>query len=122
MKKTLLTLGIAGLIAGFSSSAFADVSGLTVRFGGGCLSSNTTGTCVLKVTADGTDLDSETVQVYSSADSNTAVSRVSRRLYGLDSSGRVTIRTSNVAGGCFQVRTGPNGNDKPDVKSRTKCE
>ncbi len=113
------TLFVAAALAGV---AHADVDGLTIRFGGGCLTDNTTGNCTIKVTATGTDLDTESVRLYTAADSTSALKLISSRTHALSSSGTALFRIKNVPGGCFQVRTGPNGNSKPDAKSRTKCE
>lgn len=120
MKKMILVAAVAafGVLA---QGASADVSGLTSRFGGGCNKGNTTGTCTVKVSASGTDLSSETVQLYVGKDAKSLKS-ISNRTTPLSTSGSAILRAKNVAGGCFQARTGPNGNDKPDASSRVICE
>jgi hypothetical protein len=122
MKQTYLKIGIALLLAAtLNSNAFADVDRLAIRFGGGCQSDNTNGSCTIRVTASGTDLDSETVQLYTAAKPGDPLKRFSPRLRALDQNGRASFRVKNVAGRCYQARTGPNGNDKPDRRSRTIC-
>lgn len=120
--KKFSVLCIAGLIALAASSAQADVSGLTLKFGGGCLESNTTGSCTLKVYASGTDLGAEGVQVRTAATQKGPFKTISKTVHSLSSSGYATIRVKNNAGGCYEVVTGPNGNDKPDTTSNKKCE
>ena len=122
MKKLAIIAAIVGFMAIGQQNASADASGITIRFGGGCNAANTTGTCIIKVAVSGTELDSETVQLYTAAKSGDALKRVSSRLKGVSASGQASFRVRNVAGGCYQVRTGPNGDDKPDTKSRTLCE
>ena len=118
--KKIVAVAVTALLA-FATSASADVSAIKLRFGGGCTSSNTNGICILKASASGTDLGSETVRVYTGADQK-SLKLVSKRTHALSSSGGVVIRATNNPGGCFQVKTGPNGNDKPDVSSNKVCE
>jgi hypothetical protein len=105
-----------------SVAAHADVSGVTVHFGGGCLKSNTTGGCVLKPRFSGFDLATETALLYTCASSRGNCRRYSSRLHPVSDAGEVSMRIKNIPDGCFQVRTGPNGNDKPDVRSKILCE
>lgn len=102
--------------------AIADVSGIAMRFGGGCTKSNTTGSCVLKPRFSGFDLEAETAILYTCASSRGSCKKYSARLHPVSEAGEVYMRIKNIPGGCFQVRTGPNGNDKPDVKSNILCE
>jgi hypothetical protein len=105
-----------------SATANADVSGITVRFGGGCVKTNTSGSCVLKPRFSGFDLDTETAVLYTCSTSRGGCRKYSSRLHPVSVAGEVSMRIKNIPGGCFQVRTGPNGNDKPDVRSRIQCE
>ena len=119
-----LTRGILilGSLLIVTADASADVSGITLRFGGGCLKSNSSGSCVLKSTFSGFDLDTETAVLYTCASQNGRCTQYSLRTHPVTSEGDVSMRIKNIPGGCFQVRTGPNGNDKPDAHSRILCE
>jgi hypothetical protein len=105
-----------------SQPAAADVTGINMRFGGGCRTSNTTGSCVLKPRFSGFDLQTETAVLYTCASSRGQCKRYSNRLHPVSEAGEVSMRIKNTPGGCFQVRTGPNGNDKPDLRSTILCE
>ena len=114
------SLVIAGLIAVGSSSAFADISGLTAKFGGGCTAANTSGNCTIKVSATGSGLDGETVLLKHADTQAGPIKKISNRGHDI-SSGSTSIRFKNL-GGCYIAVTGPNGNDKPDATSRKICE
>ncbi len=49
-----------------AGSAYAEVTGITMRFAGGCTSTNTTGSCTIKATASGTDLSAESLSLQKS--------------------------------------------------------
>lgn len=117
MKKFIVAAAF-GVIA--ISSAHAEVTKLKLSFGGGCTSSNK-GNCVLEVTAEGTDLETESVRLYSGA-SKDSLKQVSSKSRTLTSEGRASYRVRNTPGGCYQVRTAPNGNGVSDHKSRVICE
>lgn len=104
-----------------ASVSQAEVTGLAIRFGGGCFSDHI-GACTLKVTASGSsfDTDGDTVQLRYGKD-RTSMRLISKRTISLDSTGRASKRIFNLPG-CFQAITGPNGNDKPDLHSRIICE
>ena len=119
MKRVLCALL---LTAGFSAStALADVTSMNARFAGGCIEDNENGTCTIKVAASGTDLDSETAVVFGSDSANGDYRRLTRAR-PLSSAGQAVIKVKNIPGGCYIVRTGPNGNDKPDRATRQLCE
>jgi len=65
MKNGLLSV-IGAVTLSFISAqlANADVTGINLRFGGGCLTSNTTGSYVLKPRFSGFDLQEETAVLY----------------------------------------------------------
>lgn len=113
---------LSALLLVGAATSNADVTGLTARFAGGCNTSNTTGSCTIKVSASGTDLGSETVRIYAADSRNGPFNPISSRVHSLSSSGLASVRIANSRGPCFQARTGPNGNDKPDAKSRAICE
>jgi hypothetical protein len=115
-------LGSIALIAVVPLAASADVSGISLRFGGGCVKSNTTGSCVLKPRFSGFDLETETAVLYTCTSARGECVRFSPRLHPVSEAGEVSMRIKNIPGGCFQVRTGPNGNDKPDARSQILCE
>jgi len=54
---------IAVLLLAGTSAAYADVARLTIRFGGGCVASET-GSCTIRIVAEGTDLDTEGLWIY----------------------------------------------------------
>ena len=116
---TVASLAMVSCVA--SRSASADVSGITARLGGGCLTANTAGKCVIKGAASGTDLESEGVQLYAGKDAK-SLKRVTSRVTSLSDAGTFSLSVRNISGGCYQVRTSDNGNDKPDARSRTVCE
>ena len=121
-KRGLLACCIAAASVAYVHTAWADVNGITMRFGGGCKTSNTTGSCVLKPRFSGFDLATETAVLYTCATSRGQCRKYSSRLHPVSEAGEVYMRIKNIPGGCFQVRTGPNGNDKPDVRSNILCE
>lgn len=93
-----------------------------MKFGGGCLKSNISGACVLKPRFSGVDLDTETAVLYQCQSSRGQCRPYSRRRHPVRVAGEVYMRIKNIPGACFQVRTGPNGNDRPDVSSKIVCE
>ena len=117
----LFSLVLVASITLLSSVAFADVEALSIRFGGGCFESNTSGSCVIKVTATGSDLDSETVRLTSGATRTDRFTKVSSRLRSLEN-GSAKFRFKNIPGACFRVVTGPNGNAAPDARSNIICQ
>lgn len=125
MKKSVkkLVLGIiAATTLGLTSSAFADITGLKLTFGGGCLRSNPSGGCTLKVRVSGFDFTDETLVLYTAPNSSSRLKRGYKSAHSISDSGVAFLRVKNVPGGCFQVRTGPNGNDLPDANSNIMCE
>ncbi len=106
----------------FVSVAAADVTGITMKVGGGCVSTNKTGSCILRPRFSGFDLETETAVLYACANARGLCRELSPRQHPVSEAGEVYMRIKNIPGGCFQVRTGPNGNDKPDVKSKILCE
>lgn len=110
-----------GLMFFGAQASYADVDRITIRYGGGCLSSNTAGSCTIRVVAQGTDLDTEGLWIYTGAN-RTSLRRLSRRVRPLSIDGLATYRVKNEAGGCYRVRTSPNGNVKPDRYSNILCE
>ena len=119
--KALLRALCAGSVLVLSGVAHAEVTSLKAKFKGGCLASNTTGNCTLGVTASGTDLGSDGVQLWHADAPNGTYTLVSKRVKSLSSAGTATYRFANKAG-CYKVRTKENGNDQADVTSRAVCE
>lgn len=117
-----LVLGTTVISFVCTHAASADVTGIAMRFGGGCVTSNATGSCVLKPRFSGFDLATETAVLYTCTSSRGQCKRYSSRLHPVSEVGEVSMRIKNISGGCFQVRTGRNGNDKPDVRSNILCE
>lgn len=117
MKKIIAAAVLSTIVV---SSAHAQVTKLKVAFGGGCSSSNQ-GSCILEVSAEGSDLDTESVRLYSGS-SKDSLKQASSRNRALTSDGRATFRVRNTPGGCYQVRTAPNGNGASDHRSRVICE
>lgn len=123
MRKILSFLTLIGVGVLFTGQvATADVSSIKMKFGGGCRTSNTSGACVLKPRFSGFDLDTETAMLYTCESTRGNCRRYTRRRHPVSEAGEVYMRIKNIPGACFQVRTGPNGNDKPDKKSRILCE
>ena len=118
--KTLLAICFTVLFV--AGAANADVTGLSIKFGGGCYKGNTKGNCVIKVTAAGTELSGAGVQLYSSMSQKGPWKRYSNRVKELSATGLAQYKIRNIAGACFEVRTAKNGNDKPDITSRKLCE
>jgi hypothetical protein len=118
MKKILI---LTALLVVDVKPGYADVDSLTIRYGGGCTSDNATGSCTIPVTAQGTDLGVEGLWIYTGKDQD-SLSRLSPRVRSLDADGSSTYRVKNVSGGCYRVRTSPNGNEKPDRLSNILCE
>ncbi len=58
MNKVLLSAVLAGATL-FASTAFAEVTGISMKFAGGCSSTNTTGSCKIKALASGSDFSSD---------------------------------------------------------------
>lgn len=122
IRRELLLCGAAAISLLAVQTAAADVTGINMKFGGGCRTSNTTGSCVLNSRFVGFELDTETAILYTCKTSVGQCKRYSSRLHPVSEAGEVYMRIKNIPGGCFQVRTGPNGNDKPDLKSAILCE
>ena len=123
MKKTLCAALLAMTCWGSAiASAHADVTRIRISFAGGCASGNTTGGCTIKTRASGFDLDTEFFELYVSSGPSAALHRASRSYSFVDASGVGRSRIRNIPGGCFQMRTAPNGNDKPDIHSNILCE
>ncbi len=122
--KTASNMGVlvTALVLSFISQARADVSEIKLAFGGGCTKQNTTGGCVLKPRFSGFDLDTESALLYLCSTPRAGCKRYSSRLHPVSEAGEVSMRIKNIPGGCFQIRTGPNGNEKPDIRSRIVCE
>ena len=120
MKKLVQVIVAAAVIGLAAQGASAEVTGLTAKFAGGCKSKNT-GTCAIKVTASGSDLSSDEVVLERADTSKGHFRYVSRTTRTLSDSGRAEMKFRNVDG-CYRVVTAPNGNDVPDVRSRTVCE
>lgn len=118
MKKILV---LAVLLVVGVKPGYADVDSLTIRYGGGCRSDNSTGSCTIRVMAQGTDLGVEGLLIYTGKNPE-SLSRLSPRVRSLDADGSATYRVKNVSGGCYRVRTSPNGNEKPDRFSNILCE
>ena len=116
------TLAALAVLTGTASLAHADVDALALRFAGGCATANTDGNCNLRVTATGTELSDQGVQLYVAARQGERFQRVSPRVKPLSESGQASYRVKNTPGACYQVRTAPNGNDATDVVSRAVCE
>lgn len=108
-------------VASFSviTSARADIHRLNVHFGGGCVSSNT-GTCVIHVRADGHDFYRDALQLYQGQKGSLKLASYRHR--HLSATGRAVYRVKNIPGGCYQVRTAPNGNHHADHSSPVLCE
>ncbi len=103
--------------------AKADISSLRVQFAGGCHSENTTGGCVIRVTASGDSFGpSDQVIVMSSDQKNGSFRAISNRARALDDNGTTRARFKNSPGACFRVQNAENGDDTPDVVSNTICE
>lgn len=112
MKKVSFIL--AGLL--MASVANADVTALSVKFGGGCSSTNT-GTCTIKVTASGTDLDQSAVVLQRGTSQKGPWRYVSKTSRSLSATGRAQFRFANQDG-WYRAVTAPNGNDAADIRSR----
>jgi hypothetical protein len=119
-----ISQGFVGLSALLfvAADASADVTGITLRFGGGCTKSNISDGCVLRPRFSGFELDTETAVLYTCSTPQGGCRRYSPRIRLVSAAGEVYMRIKNIPGGCFEVRTGPNGNEKPDVRSRILCE
>lgn len=113
-------LALSGFVAPLNASA--DVTAISMKFGGGCIKTNPTGSCILKPRFSGFDLETETAILYSCTSARGGCKRYGQRLHPVSDAGEVHMRIKNIPGGCFQVRTGPNGNEKPDIRSRILCE
>lgn len=105
-----------------SADVKADILDLNLKFAGGCVSQNTTGSCNLRVSATGTELDTEGVILYYRPKGASRFQRYSNSIRPLSETGFVRMRIRNIPNTCYQVRTAPNGNEKPDVRSNTVCE
>lgn len=120
MRNIIMAIIIGSLA--MPSLASADVDSIKIRFGGGCVSSNTDSSCTIKSVFSGTELEAEGAALYVCATPKSCRLYSSRfRPVPVDGSA-VVMRFRNIPGACFQIRTAPNGNEKPDVQSRTLCE
>jgi hypothetical protein len=123
MKKTLILALLSLTVLGSAiTSASADVSSIGIRFAGGCTSSNSTGGCTIKTVASGSYLDLEFFELYVSNGPSAPFHRASAHYSFVDASGVGRSRLRNIPKACFQMRTAPNGNDKPDAHSNVLCE
>jgi len=116
------SIAAALLVVVVSSTAFAEVASLHAKFKGGGRVSNTTGSVSIAVTASGSDLATDSVQLWVAEGAGKSFKKVSNRLRVLSTTGTATFRVKNIPGGCYKVVTGPNGNDKPDHASNVICE
>lgn len=105
-----------------TSPVAAETTHLQISFAGGCMSENTTGSCSIKTIASGTDLDAEKYVLYVSDGPKAPMRRASMHYASVSASGVGRSRLQNRPGGCFQMRTAPNGDDVPDVYSQVLCE
>lgn len=118
MKKIIaLTTLIASSIA--VTAAQADIRRINIHFGGGCASSNT-GSCSIHVRADGYNFKRDALRLF--LGQKGSLKLASPRNRPLTSTGRAVFRVKNIPGGCYQVRTAPNGNKRPDHASPILCE
>lgn len=122
MSKGFFIASCSAVFAVSAGVASADVLDLNLKFGGGCVPTNVGGTCVLRVHAEGTDLDTEGVQLYYRTQKMSSFKRYSNRIYPLSATGYARLSIANRSNTCYQVRTAPNGNEKPDVRSNVVCE
>jgi hypothetical protein len=121
MKKYLVIVGLLFITAAATNNAQAAVTGLKIKFAGGCLKANTSGACVIKATASGTELSSSTVQLLSSTSSRGNYRALSPRVHSLSANGFAAFSFKNVAGGCFIAVTRKNPGGR-SVRSRAICE
>lgn len=123
MRKLALFCGLVlmGGVAGMNPAS-AEVTGIKISFAGGCTAENQSGSCTLRIVASGSDLDTEEFELYTSDKSNTRMKRASLHNSSVGESGVGHARLRNRPGACFQLRTARNGDDTPDVYSRTICE
>jgi hypothetical protein len=70
MRRYLCSIVLASFLGG-APSVFADVTGIRLTFGGGCVRSNSSGGCTLKARASGFDLSSERFILFNAPDSKT---------------------------------------------------
>jgi len=119
MKIKLLIITAALLIA---SPSFADVTSMKASFGAGGYKKNT-GKVVVKVSASGTDLGADSVQIQYASTQRGPWKNVSNRTRLLSDTGYASFSFANKKSyGCFRVITARNGNDLADVVSNKICE
>lgn len=120
MKRTL-TLFLVAIVASLPQYAAAEIDSLTIRFAGGCKESNRNGACVIRATADGSELENEAIVLQHSNSSRGRFRNVSRTPRSLDENGRATFRFRNFVA-CFRAINDRNGDDEQDVRSNVVCE
>lgn len=119
MKTKLFIITAALLIA---SPSFADVTSMKASFGAGGYKKNT-GKVIVKVSASGTDLGSDSVQIQYASAQRGPWRNISNRTRLLSASGYASFSFANQKSyGCFRVITARNGNDLPDIVSNKVCE
>jgi len=116
-----IVLALALAAAG-GEPATAEITRLRISFAGGCVYENITGSCSIKTVASGDNLDAERLVLYVSATPKSSMQRASMHFSSVNESGVGRSRLRNRPGGCFQMRTAPNGDDVPDVLSNVICE
>lgn len=118
MRKIIFALCAFFCLAG---AAQAEVTGLSVKFKGGCSAANTTGSCTIAATATGSDLASEAIVLQRATSQNGRYKNVSAAPKSLSDSGSATFKFRNQSG-CYRAVTAENGNAAPDKTSRAICE
>ncbi len=122
MKQVLRILFAVAAFTGVSA-ARADITALSAHFAGGCASENSTGSCTIKVTAEGDSFGAtDQVVVLTSSTRNGHFRAISKQARELDENGTARPRFKNIPGACFRVQTAENGDDASDVVSNTICE
>jgi hypothetical protein len=79
-----------------------------------------TGTCYIHARADGSNLNRDALRLY--VGSKGSLRLASPRKKSLSATGRAVFSIKNTPGACYQVRTAPNGNSRPDFASAVLCE
>ncbi len=95
MKKTLVVLFCA-LISSLALNASAEVTSLKLRFAGGCLPSNKEGSCLVRVSVNGSDLAGTQVKVKRAATLAGPFVSFSKTARFLNEKGQVSLRFKNV--------------------------
>ena len=120
MKNLVNGLVAVGVICIAAQGASAEVTSLAAKFAGGCKTTST-GSCTIKATAEGTELEGDGVVLQRADSAKGRYRYVSKTNRTLSEEGTTSFKFRNAAG-CYRVVTTPNGNDVPDVRSRTICE